>query len=180
MASAAAPARLSPFSASANASPTAIPSGMLCSVMAVISRDRSCRWRRINPSIPARKAVPASIPAAAGTHPGRTPPAFTCSMAGISRLQTEAAVMTPAANPSTAFWNHTSAIPEPINTVAAPNTVIRNVKPVPAAAHPSDCSISIPPFFRFGRKSTRMTPYAPRLPKVSPCFLGPHMIFFQM
>ena len=57
------------------------------------------------------------------------------SIAGINRLHTDAAIMTPAANPRKIF-----CIPIRIwflkkKTTAEPNVVMANVKPVPPAAH---------------------------------------------
>ena len=79
MARAAAPARFSPFAARAKASPTAMPSGTLCRVMAVISRafcrqmPSTGRFRSRGKmlSSAARNTTPSSIPAAAGSQPGK-------------------------------------------------------------------------------------------------------------
>ena len=110
MARAAAPARPSPSAARAKARPTAIPSGTLCRVMAVMRRvfcrqssrgTRRSRGSRLSSA--ARNTTPSSIPAAAGSQPGSFPSARAWSMAGSSRLHTEAAVMTPAAKPRIAF-----------------------------------------------------------------------------
>jgi hypothetical protein len=56
-------------------------------------------------------------------------------MAGISKLHTLAAIITPAAKPKKAFCTF-SLCPSFLmkKTTAAPNVVIENVKPVPAAA----------------------------------------------
>ena len=56
-------------------------------------------------------------------------------MAGISRDQTAAAVMTPAAKPRKIRWAIAVACLRKKNTTAAPKVVIKNVKPVPPAAH---------------------------------------------
>ncbi|MFR5405489.1 MAG: hypothetical protein ACLTG0_08865 [Oscillibacter sp.] len=81
-------------------------------MMAVISRvvcrqEASCqvrsrrRWGS-KASRADRKTTPNSIPPAAGSQSGSAPSAAR-SMAGSSRLHTEAAVMTPAAKPSRVF-----------------------------------------------------------------------------
>ena len=56
------------------------------------------------------------------------------SMAGISKDQTDAAIITPAAKPRNTFcmvWD-ISFLKK--NTIPAPSTVARQVKPVPKAA----------------------------------------------
>ena len=107
-----APAAPSPAAARAKARPTAMPSGTLCRVMAVMRRvfcrqasltSFSLRKRGSRPSSAARNTTPSSIPAAAGSQPGTFPSSDAWSMAGRSRLHTEAAVITPAAKPSIAF-----------------------------------------------------------------------------
>ena len=106
----------------------------------------------------ARNTTPSSIPAAAGSQPGNRPSPSAWSMAGSSRLHTEAAVITPAAKPSMARWNRGFGSPERKNTVAAPRVVIKKVNPVPRAAHCKDCSIAyLRLCFRFGRNTARMT-----------------------
>ena len=129
-----------------------MPSGTLCRVMAVISRvfcrqapspPRRRRGSRLSSA--ARNTTPASIPPAAGSQPGNGPSAAR-SMAGSSRLHTEAAVITPAAKPSMARWDRGRGAPGRKNTTAAPRVVIRQVKPVPRAAQPSACSIRIHAF----------------------------------
>ena len=55
-------------------------------------------WCGITRSRNSRNSIPSRNPAAAGTNPSRPSPSD-CSIAGMSRLHTEAAVMTPAANP---------------------------------------------------------------------------------
>lgn len=84
-------------------------------------------------------------PAAAGSQPG-TPKSADCSMAGSSRLQTLAAVITPAAKPSIVRWNWGRGSSTKKNTTAAPKVVIRKVKPVPKAAQLNACSIRINAF----------------------------------
>ena len=60
-------------------------------------------------------------------------------MAGSSKLHTEAAVITPAANPSIHRCQRLWCSPARKNTIPAPRAVIVKVKSVPAAAH---CSAS--------------------------------------
>ena len=115
--------------------PTAIPSGILCSVTANTSftvRDREldmpsdsllslCRWgmmwssSRIN-------STPNQNPTRAGRKASLSM-AFDCSMAGIIRLQMEAATMTPAANPVKARSTFQCRLPRIKNTQPAPSTV---------------------------------------------------------
>ena len=92
--------------------PTAIPSGMLCRVTAntiIVVRlsllfgpsDCSlptCRWG-IKWSRASKNSTPNQNPAKAGTNES-APIEADCSIAGISRLQTDAATITPAANPA--------------------------------------------------------------------------------
>ena len=49
------------------------------------------------------KKMPITIPPAAGSHPAK-PCSSACSIAGINKLQTEAAIITPAANPRKIRW----------------------------------------------------------------------------
>ena len=77
-------------------------------------------------------------------------------MAGSSRLHTDAAVITPAANPSMPRRVWGWGTPAKKNTTAAPNVVIKQVKPVPRAAQPMDCSILINASSEFGRSTARM------------------------
>ena len=56
-------------------------------------------------------------------------------MAGMSILQMEAAIITPAAKPKHTFCSRSSMVLRIRNTVAAPRVVIKKVKPVPPAAH---------------------------------------------
>ena len=101
----------SPINAPAKVTPTDMPSGMLCSVTArtsmvvffnevstpsgsVLSR---CRCG-IKLSSARRNAMPPKKPPAAGTH-ATCPISPAISIAGISSDQTEAAIITPEANP---------------------------------------------------------------------------------
>ena len=123
-----------------------MPSGMLCRVTAKtrsVVRFRSvlapsgslapgCRWGS-SPSSSMRNATPNTKPPAAGIHPGQ-PAASASSIAGMSRDQTEAAVIIPAAKP-----RKIRCIPAVVpflknKTTEAPKVVIRKVNPVPPAA----------------------------------------------
>ncbi len=85
--------------------------------------------------MPSRKAMPSADPPAAGSQPA-IPWLSASSMAGISSDQTDAAIITPAANPmkircifTLSRWRRSK------KTMAEPNVVIKKVKPVPNAAH---------------------------------------------
>ena len=104
----------SPAAAPPNSTPTARPSGMLCSVMAMTSSVVRCQsvlgpsasfssklmWRwGVNLSNAKRKRAPMMKPIAAGiTLAMPSPPAM--SMAGINRPKQLAATITPPVNPS--------------------------------------------------------------------------------
>ena len=86
-----------------------MPSGTLCRVMAVMRRVfcrqssrgvRRSRGSRLSSA--ARNTTPSSIPAAAGSQPGKCLSSTAWSIAGRSKLHTDAAVITPAAKPSMA------------------------------------------------------------------------------
>ena len=146
------------WAARAKEKPTAMPSGMLCSVTARTSRvvrfqeeecpsgwsAPRCRWG-ITESRAMRKPTPRRKPPAAGSQPG-TPWLSASSMAGISRLHTEAATITPAAKPRKIRWAPSVTRLRKKKTIEAPRTVIKQVKPVPAAAHSTGC-IPTPPHF---------------------------------
>ena len=89
--------------------------------------------------------MPRINPPAAGNQPG-IPAACASSIAGMSKLQTDAAIMTPAANPRNIFCIPTLTSFLKKKTIAAPKVVIRKVKPVPVIAHPIACIISISSF----------------------------------
>ena len=123
--------------------PTAIPSGILCSVTAssiivVLASLLLCPsalsaniWRcGIVLSSISKNKVPIQKPTTAGTK-AYAPIELFCSMAGISRLHMEAAVITPAAKPVKARWTFrpscffikkTNAAPKevPINGIKTP------------------------------------------------------------
>ena len=110
-------AGLSCWAANANESPTAAPSGILCNVTAKIrsvvrfevdagpSRtfSKGCKCGMIW-SNPNRNNAPSANPHVGIIHPGSTP-APASSIAGISKLHIEAAIITPAANPRKICWN---------------------------------------------------------------------------
>ena len=77
--------------------------------------------------------MPSRNPPAAGIQP-MCPAASASEIAGIKRLQTEAAIITPAANPRKIFCAPPLICLRKRNTIAAPSVVIKNVKPVPAEA----------------------------------------------
>ena len=62
------------------------------------------------------------------------PSASAMSMAGISSDHTAAAIIPPAAKPKNTFWVVCDISFLKQNTIAAPRTVARQVKPVPKAA----------------------------------------------
>ena len=133
--------------ATAKATPTAIPSGMLCKVTARTSRvvllneeespsgcfSPRCRCG-ISRSIKRRKTPPRIKPPAAGIQP-ICPLASASSIAGMRRDHTDAAIMTPAANPKKTLCIFSCMSFFKKKTVAAPRAVIKNVNPVPPAAH---------------------------------------------
>ena len=100
-------------------------------------RAPAWRWGS-RPSSSSRKPTPRTKPPTAGSQPG-VPAASASSMAGMSRLHTDAAIITPAAKPRK--MRCTAALSRARNrkTMAAPVAVIRKVKPVPTAAHRIDC-----------------------------------------
>ena len=133
----------SPASQPAYTTPTAMPSGILCSVtastsMVVFCRRLwgpsafalfMCRWG-ITRSSTSRNSTPSQKPTTAGTK-DHLPMSWACSMAGISRLQMEAATITPAAKPVSArctrglrdfFMKNTQAAPRavPANGIRIP------------------------------------------------------------
>ena len=138
MASAIAPAAeiaVSPESIPANTTPTAMPSGILCSVTANTSMaerpsvvcgpsglsESMCRCGMISSS-KSRKPMPSRKPAAAGSH-SIPPCAAVSSIAGMSSDQTDAAIITPEAKPSRAFCRAGFISPLRKNAIAAPSVV---------------------------------------------------------
>ena len=128
--------------------PTAIPSGILCRVTAktiMVVRGSPllgpsafssfmCKWG-IRVSKSNRNKIPIQNPITAGTN-AHLPIALVCSIAGIIRLQTDAATITPAANPVKALWTavlkflfmkKTQPAPAevPINGINSPHTTFR-------------------------------------------------------
>ena len=132
-----------PESQPANTMPTAMPSGKLCKVTASVSivvrlsfalgpsgvELPKCKCgvilSRMN-----RKMMPAQKPTVAGTN-ANLPMGLLASIAGRSKLHTEAATMTPAANESKARLRFMPICLRIKKTQAAPNTVPKNgiVKP---------------------------------------------------
>ena len=124
-----------PVSAPAITAPTAMPSGMLCSVTASINICRLpsdeampsrvsvpgwvCGTRQSKAS---RKSMPSIIPTAAGTQLS-LPISAERSRAGIISDHTAAATITPAAKPSNALCRRSEVLSLVKSTVAAPTTV---------------------------------------------------------
>ena len=130
-------AGVSPWEASAKEMPTAIPSGMLWSVTArtsmVVLRSwllgpsgwPLLRWRwGMIWSRASRNKTPIQKPVTAGRN-AHFPNSADRSMAGISRLQMDAAVMTPAAKPVRPRWIPSDKSLLRKNTHAAPKVVPR-------------------------------------------------------
>ena len=97
-------------------------------------------------SSPHRKKTPSRNPPTAGSSP-EPPAASASSMAGMSRLQTDAAVITPAAKPRKARCAVGLTDPRKKKTSDAPRAVMKKVKPVPAAAYKTAVTGN-PPFPR--------------------------------
>ena len=90
-------------------------------------------------------------PPAAGIQP-IWPASSARSMAGMSSDHTEAAIMTPAAKPKNTRWSSMLLRLRNRNTDAAPSVVMRNVNPVPAAAHKSAVCMRPPSLRRIVRR----------------------------
>ena len=149
------------FSARAPASttPTAIPSGMLCSVTAstnMVERpkpvltpsgtDESIWMCGTTLSNSSNEKIPARKPTVAGTHP--TPPLSTVmSIDGSRSDHTEAAIITPEANPNSSFCNHGAISRRSKNTIAAPSEVPKKGTRRPYATS----QYKPPPYFRFSK-----------------------------
>ena len=88
--------------------------------------------------------MPSQNPTAAGTK-DQVPRSADRSMAGISRLQTDAAVITPAANPVSPRWTPSDRPCRIPNTQAAPRAVPANGISTPYNA--SICTPLCGPFF---------------------------------
>ena len=115
-----------------------MPSGMLCSVTAstsIVVREKplcgpsgsSAPWCKCGTatSSSSKKPMPSQNPMAAGKNASR--PRFSaCSIAGISRLQIDAATMTPAAKPVKARCTPSCSVFFIKNTQAAPSVVPAN------------------------------------------------------
>lgn len=124
--------------APANATPTDIPSGMLCSVTAKSIIVVFDIWAVLMPSWfllsmcicgitvsrSRRKNIPARKPTSAASHSGELFPLH-ISIDGISKDHTEAAIITPAANPKSNFSNFGAIRFFKKNTIAEPSDVPR-------------------------------------------------------
>ena len=110
--------------------------------MELFSAEPPRRRRRISASSAQRKAAPAAVPAAAGSQHGSVPSERVCSIAGRSMLHTVAAVITPPAKPIIPVCDLMEASSRQKSTEAAPREVIRNIKPTPSAAQPTEESIA--------------------------------------
>ena len=142
---------LAPLSNAAYTMPTAMPSGMLCMVTAstvIVTRDSLV----LGPSAETlllcmcgvtwssnrKNSTPSHSPTNAGTN-AQSPIADDCAMAGISKLHTDAATITPAANPVSARCTPTASVLRIKNTHAAPTAV-----PTNGISIPSNVSTSAP------------------------------------
>ena len=148
--SAAAPAIASPWpvAAKAAAKPITMPSGRLCRVTASTTRPL-CPWPPANKPPAARSSK--SRPTAPATKPRQgasqlLPPCPALSMAGMSRLHTLAASITPAANPSMALCAAGRGCRFKKNTTAAPSAVHAQGNAVVSSANHISC-IHIYPLF---------------------------------
>ena len=124
-----------PASAPAIVTPTAMPSGILCSVIAnsIISvllifvctpsglSLFKCRCG-IRVSNNSKNAIPSKKPTVAGIH-AIPPCASVISIDGIRSDQTDAAIITPDAKPSNAFSSFGAIFSFIKNTIAAPSVV---------------------------------------------------------
>ena len=77
-----------------------------------------------------KNKMPTQKPTAAGTK-ANLPRPSDCSMAGISRLHTEAATITPAAKPVSIRWTRSPRLRRMKNTQQAPKVVPRNGMRIP-------------------------------------------------
>ena len=124
-----------PLSAPANTTPTAIPSGRLWMVTAKASMAVFDRWERIpsglsvpmckcgvSSSISSRNPIPNRNPTAAGITL-HLPLSAPISIAGISSDHTDAATITPEANPNKDFCSLSDISPFIKNTKAEPSMV---------------------------------------------------------
>ena len=125
---------VSPLITPARTTPTAIPSGMLCSATAsiiLVERDNddlgpsaaspSVCWCGMNVSSSSRNAIPAMKPASTGQLFARPSP--DCSRAGCRSDQNDAATIMPEANPSMALLAICDILSRSNSTVDAPSTV---------------------------------------------------------
>ena len=127
-----------PLSHPATTTPTAIPSGRLCratakTIMVDLPRLHcvpsgqslpTCRWG-ISLSKPSRNRKPAHTPMKLGKN-ASFPMCSDCSIAGMIKLHTEAATITPAAKPMSSRCRFRFILSFKKNTQAAPSTVPKN------------------------------------------------------
>ena len=139
------PMPLCPDSIPANTTPTAIPSGMLWRVTAktniVVFFSFTfgpsactlfiCKWGIVSSS-KSKNKIPIQNPINAGKNEN-FPICDDCSIAGIIRLQIDAATITPAANPVKAFCTFTFNSPFINNTQDAPNDVPKKGIKIPCS-----------------------------------------------
>ena len=124
--------------APASTTPTAIPSGILCSVTArnnIVERPKhdftpsgssesicKCGTRLSNSN---SENIPARKPTTAGNH-AMPPLSAVISIEGISNDHTEAAIITPDAKPNNSFCTHAGISPRRKKTIAEPSVVPKN------------------------------------------------------
>ena len=128
----------SPARKPASTTPTAMPSGRLwiasaASIMVGFfsveagpsgSSEPTCRWG-VKWSMTKSSSMPPRKPTAAGAHAGTGPPSA-ASSAGVMRLHTLAAIMTPAAKPKSALVKRSDMPWRANRTSAAPRVFPRN------------------------------------------------------
>ena len=138
-------------SAAPRASPTASPSGMLCTVIAasifpcvVIPPDPPLS-RSAAASVSTISAPPAAMPTAAGKNDMLPQPSDSdCSIAGIMSDHTDAATIIPDAKPLNAADAFFPAPRRPVkNTAAAPAAVERNIIVSAPTVSPTDICSSL-------------------------------------
>ena len=136
------------------ATPTASPSGILCSVIARMSRTTRFAPLPLSDlqlthvttrSDAQRKTAPSKKPSVATSHGGRPSCSAARAMAGCSRDQKLAAIMTPAEKPSIRFIASGDGLRNR-NTVAAPAAVTAHVPSVAISAQTIGFSIFHLPF----------------------------------
>lgn len=157
--------------APASTTPTAMPSGMLCSVTANTSivdlrrsvftpsgSSESICWCGTSVSNNSSENMPARKPTVAGSHP--VPPCSTVmSIEGMSSDHTDAAIITPDANPNSSLRTRADMSRRSRKTIAAPSEVPAKGIRSPYATAPSIMPFSISDEiirgFRYSRESCR-------------------------